>query len=117
MGAHLLARTTHTVELRQVAELNAALSRGRRRLTAGSIGAPTALPDQAVLTSLECQGPPSYPYVFGCFEAAGPAAGTTRVELHTPQLRAICDQLSLRAQTWGLPVATRRGSALARTVV
>lgn len=101
MGVHGLAGTTHTVELRQVAELNAALASGRRRLTAGSIGAPAALIEHALLRSLECQGPPSYPYVYGRFDAAG-TDRVARVELHTAQLRAISEQLALRSQTWGL---------------
>ncbi|MGN6611402.1 MAG: hypothetical protein ACTHLJ_06470 [Angustibacter sp.] len=99
MGVHELARTTHTVELRQVAELNAALASGRRRLTAGSIGASSAPGEHVVLTSLECQGPPSYPYVYGRFVAG--AERLARVELHTTQLRAISDQLALRSHTWG----------------
>jgi hypothetical protein len=101
MGVHELARTTHTVELRQVAEVNEALASSRRRLTAGSIGVRAAVAERAVLRSLECVGPPSYPYVYGRFDGPGPSAGFARVELHTKQLRAISDQLSLHSQVWG----------------
>jgi hypothetical protein len=100
MYRHQVAATTHTVELNQIAEINAALASGRRRLTAGSIGAHPPVDERAVLTSLECEGPPSYPYVFGHFE--GPAGtGVLRVALHTAHLRAISAQLSLRSQVWG----------------
>lgn len=101
MGEHQLARTTHTVELGQVAEVNAALASGRRRLTAGSIGVSAAVSGRAVLKHLECQGPPSYPYIYGHFDAPSPGARDARVELHTAQLRAISDQLALRSQIWG----------------
>ncbi len=107
VALHELARTTHTVELGQVAELNAALASGRRSLTAGSIGVRAAVTEHAVLKHLECTGPPSYPYIHGHFE--GPASSTqaARVELHTAQLRAISDQLSLRSQVWGQRPACR----------
>ena len=102
MAVHELARTTHTVELRQVAEVNAALASGRRCLTAASIGVHADVTERAVLRSLECAGPPSYPYVYGRFDGPGPGTAAARVELHTAQLRAISEQLSLRSQTWGL---------------
>jgi hypothetical protein len=101
MAVHEMARTTHTVELRQVAEVNAALASGRRRLTAGSIGVRAGVTQRAVLKHLECQGPPSYPYIYGHFDAPTPGAQDARVELHTAQLRAISDQLALRSQIWG----------------
>ena len=106
MREHELSPTTHTVELRQVAEINAALAAVRRRLTAGAIGAHSALPENAVLPedavlmSLEPEGPPSYPYIYGHFGVPG-TEHVARVELHTAHLRAISDQLSLRSHIWG----------------
>jgi hypothetical protein len=100
MHEHELAPTTHTVELRQVKELNAALATGRRRITAGSIGVHAHVGAGAPLRFLESEGPPSYPYVYGIFASAGPR-GVTRIELHTANLRAISSQLSLRSHIWG----------------
>ena len=100
MREHELAPTTHTVELRQIAEISTALASGRRRLTAGSIGIEAAVAENAVLLSLDSEGPPSYPYIFGHFSVPG-TEQVTRVELHTAHLRAISDQLSLRSHIWG----------------
>jgi hypothetical protein len=100
MHEHELAPTTHTVELRQIAEMNAALASARRRLTAGSIGVRAAVAPDAVLRWLEPQGPPSWPYIYGHFGGPG-TQDVTEVELHTAQLRAISDQLSLRSHIWG----------------
>jgi hypothetical protein len=100
MREHELAPTTHTVELQQVAELNAALASGLRRVTAGSLGLHEALADGAVLEFLECEGPPSYPYIYGHFRVLG-TDELDRLELHTAHLRAISDQLSFRRHIWG----------------
>jgi hypothetical protein len=100
MHEHELAPTTHTVELRQIAEMSAALASGNRHLTAGSIGVEAAVPESAVLLSLDSEGPPSYPYIFGHFSVPG-SEQVTRVELHTANLRAISDQLKLRSHIWG----------------
>lgn len=100
MRQHTLAPTTHTTELHQVSEINAALATGRRRLTAGSVGAPGRVPRDSVLRCVQAEGPPSYPYVFGLFDVPG-GAQPARVELHTDQLRATSDQLSLRSHAWG----------------
>jgi hypothetical protein len=99
MKAHHLAPTTHTVELDQIHEINAALASGHR-LTAGTLGVPGTVPAGAVLRSLEADGPPSYPYIHGHFSHR--ATDDTVVELHTAQLRAISDQLSLRSHIWGV---------------
>ena len=100
MKAHHLAPTTHTVELDQIHEMNAALASGHR-VTAGSLGVPATVPGDAVLRSLEAEGPPPYPYIYGHFSRRG-TQDRVRVELHTAQLRAISDQLSLRSHTWGV---------------
>ena len=100
MKAHHLAPTTHTVELDQIHEINAALASGHR-VTAGSLGVPATVPGDAVLWSVGVEGPPSYPYVYGHFSRWG-SADMVRVELHTAQLRAISHQLSLHSHIWGV---------------
>ena len=100
MREHELAPTTHTVELHQIAEINAALAARRRRLTASDIGVDAAVAPSAVLMSLEPEGPPSYPYIYGHFGLPG-TEQVVRLELHTAHLKAISAQLSLRAHIWG----------------
>ena len=105
---HDLAPTTHTAELLQIHEINAALAAGHR-VTAGSASVPETVPGDAVLRYLEATGPPSYPYIYGHFSQPG-IDDTMRVELHTAQLRAISHQLSLRSHIWGLlPSSVRPG--------
>lgn len=99
MHEHHLAPTTHTAELEQIREINLALA-GGRRVAAGSVGLGTVLPDDAVLRWLEAEGSPSYPYIFGHFSPRG-SADIVRIELHTAQLRAISNHLSLRSHIWG----------------
>ncbi len=106
MTDHAMALTTHTTEMRQVAEMNAALARGSR-ITADSLGVRNEVPADAVLRRLRTVGPPSYPYIYGIFmrDSAGEGADAARpvlVELHTAQLRALCDRLHLRGQVWGV---------------
>jgi hypothetical protein len=100
MHEHEMAPTTHTVELRQLGEMNAALASGHGRLTAGSIGVQAGVPEGAVLLSLESEGPPSYPYVYGHFGVPG-SSHAVRIELHTVHLRAISAQLALHSHIWG----------------
>lgn len=100
MHEHELAPTTHTVELRQVAEINAGLASGRRRLTAGSIGVRAGVAAEAVLKSLETEGSPSYPYIYAHFEDPD-SSDPIRLELHTAHLVAISHQLGLRFHIWG----------------
>lgn len=97
---HHLALTTHTVELRQIHEINAALAAGHL-VTAGSAGVPEPVPEHAVLRYLEPTGPPSYPYIYGHFSDPG-TDDTIRVELHTAHVRAISDQLALHSHIWGV---------------
>jgi hypothetical protein len=100
MKQHHLAPTTHTAELHQIHEMNAAIESGHR-VTAGSLGVPATVPGDAVLRSLGAEGPPSYPYIYGHFSRRN-TEDTVRIELHTAQLRAISDQLSLRSHIWGV---------------
>ena len=103
MTAHAMATTTHTTELRQIEEMNAALARGARP-TAASLGIGDGVPGDAVLRRLRAAGPPSYPYVYGIFarDHADAEGRSVPVELHTRQLRAISDRLHLRAHIWGV---------------
>ncbi len=107
MTDHAVALTTHTTEMRQLREMNAVLARAPSgaRPTAGSIGVRFGVPETAVLQLLRPAGPPSYPYVYGVFSrasAADPDGPAAFVELHTAELRAISDQLSLRRHVWGV---------------
>lgn len=109
-----LAPTTHTVELAQLAELEAALTApGARRFTAadlgvagGATGGAGTLPPNAVLTRISWDGPPEYPYIHGIFGGAG-AAGTgakgggQRIELHTAALHELSHGLRLHHR-WGV---------------
>ncbi|TQJ52276.1 hypothetical protein [Phycicoccus sp. SLBN-51] len=103
MTDHAMALTSHTTELRQVAEMNVVLARGDR-VTADSLGVRNEVPADAVLHRLRAVGPPSYPYIYGIFVRGADGADGARpvlVELHTAQLRALCDRLHLRGQIWG----------------
>ncbi len=104
MTDHAMATTTHTTEMRQIEEMNAALARGGRP-TAATLGIHHGVPGDAVLCRIRAAGPPSYPYVFGVFARDGGPAVASRpvpVELHTTQLRAISTRLHLRGHIWGV---------------
>jgi hypothetical protein len=100
---HPLSPATHTVELAQLTELNEALARpGASKVTAGDLGVAASLPTlppDAVLTELDFDGPPDYPYIHGQF-AVG-SSGPRAVELHTPALRQLSHRLHLH-HTWGV---------------
>lgn len=82
--------TTRTVELRQLAELNAGLrTRGGVRLD-----------DARWLHRVQGSGPPSFPYVYGTV-SDGRGGAPDPVMLHTPQLRAVSRRLKLRNHVWG----------------
>ena len=100
MHEHHLAPTTHTAELLQVHEINAALATDHH-VTAASLSVPAPVPGDAVLRYLEAEGPPSYPYIHGHFSRRD-TGDMVRVELHTAQLRAISHQLSLVSHVWGV---------------
>lgn len=100
MSEHGLAPTTHTTELRQIDEMNHAL-RARPGLTAAVLGVPAGVPPGAVLRTLRPTGSPSFPYVHGVF-ARPDGAGDLVIELHTAQLRAVSDRLTLRRHIWGV---------------
>jgi hypothetical protein len=104
MTDHAMALTSHTTEMRQIAELNAALALGAL-VTADSLGVRNEVPADAVLRRLRAVGPPSWPYIYGIFLRRNEKTDDARpvlVELHTAQLRALCDRLHLRGQVWGV---------------
>lgn len=111
---HSLDPTTHTVELDQLRELDAALgeSPADHLITADLLGMTGAhvkqgvsqpatvgtLPASAVLLRLSYDGPPEYPYIHGHFSGSG---GEGVAELHTAALQALARQLHLN-QRWGV---------------
>jgi hypothetical protein len=111
---HQLSRTTHTVEMEQIEELNNGLrerdpSQAIRaslldlqevELTSGSDGNPGSLPADAVLVSISCDGPPEYPYLYAHFRAHPGDQDSLTVELHTDALRKLSSLLHLQ-HLWG----------------
>jgi hypothetical protein len=110
-----LPRTTHTLELSQLDELNARLKAHGPTITAADLGLEGAtdlaaragggLPGSAVLVRLCWDGPPDYPYVHAHFSAADPGSSTGReasriVDLHTQALRELSHRLGTHQQ-WG----------------
>ena len=111
-----LPRTTHTIELAQLDDLNARLRERRPAITAADLGlagvtglnaGPSrGLPGTAVLARLCWDGPPDYPYVHAHFTLAEPPppvsdrAEGTIVDLHTAALRELSRRLGTRQQ-WG----------------
>jgi len=89
---HALGPSTHTLELDQVAELNAQLAAGR-----GLAPAALDLPATGALRQVIAEGPPNFPYLYGRFD--DPAGG--RMPLHTEHLRALSRQLHLNHH-WGV---------------
>jgi hypothetical protein len=103
---HGQAPTSHTVEGRQIAELNAHLRAApavadRLARTPGST--PRALPPGATLVHLWMEGSPDFGYVYGTFRV--PGGRTVDVPVHTPTLRALSRGYDLR-HVWGCPAVT-----------
>jgi hypothetical protein len=104
-----IARTTHTLEMSQLAELNNRLSEHGSGITAAELGLAGAktlagqpddeLPGSAVLVRLGLDGPPDYPYIHAHFGIADQGA-TRIVDLHTAALRELGRRLGLHQQ-WG----------------
>ncbi len=91
-----LPASTHTLELRQVAEINGLVVVGLARLTPADLGVDHA-PDDLLATPLRrlvMEGSPSFPYLFGVF-------GGTDLVLHTEHLRRLSRALGLHHH-WGL---------------
>ena len=104
-----LPRTTHTVEMSQLAELNERLSDHRPRITASELGLAGTkilagqpddeLPSSAVLVRLCWDGPPEFPYIHAHF-GIGDRGASRIVDLHTAALRELGRRLGVRQQ-WG----------------
>jgi hypothetical protein len=109
MGHVSLPWTTHTLELAQLAELNARLDGHGVRITASELGLEGArnldaemdggLPASAVLVRLCWDGPPDYPYVHGHFALADQSQSGF-VDLHTNALNELSRRLGVHQQ-WG----------------
>jgi hypothetical protein len=104
-----MPRTSHTLELAQLADLNARLSKHRSPVTAVDLGLQDApppasrpaggLPGSAVLVRLCWDGPPEFPYVHAHFTVTDESADRV-VDLHTAALRALGLRLGAH-QRWG----------------
>jgi hypothetical protein len=104
-----LPRTTHTVVLSQLAELNHRLGEHSPRITASELGLAGAktlagrpddrLSGSAVLVRLCWDGPPEYPYIHAHFAIADHDLPRP-VDLHTAALRELSHRLGVRQQ-WG----------------
>lgn len=110
-----VSATTHTVDMAQIAELNARLA-VRTRLNAAQLGlgrtrvrsgGADELPPTAVLRELVWDGEPGFPYVHAVFAPSPESPARLMVDLHTPALRALCRLLSLH-QIWGVGSAPPR---------
>jgi hypothetical protein len=111
---HSVPRTTHTVDMAQIEELNRRLADPttyQRVVTADDLGLADAqllngvdggLPGSAVLVQLGWDGSPEFPYIHGRFSVAGAvdAASLLHVDLHTAALNALAHKLGIR-QRWG----------------
>jgi hypothetical protein len=96
-----LPRTTHTVELDQITELNRHLTDPRTPApTAADLGL-TDLPGAAILVRVVAEGPPEFPYLHGHFAAAAGGPATLVEDLHTEALRALSHRLGLHHR-WGV---------------
>lgn len=93
-----LPRTTHTLELAQLNELNAGLREHTPAITVADLGLEGVL-GSAVLERLCWDGPPEYPYVHAHVTGSEPGAPSI-VDLHTVALRELSRRLGLRQQ-WG----------------
>lgn len=119
-----LPPTTHTLEMEQVADLNARLTdrQGSPPCTAatlGMVGAPLhpigadGLADAAVLVRVSWQGSPEFPDVYGHFRVG--RAHPVQALLHTAALNRVAHHLGVR-QRWGVgPVASGSPDEVTRT--
>ena len=127
MARHLIARSTYTVEMQQLQQINQALAgpagaaatavelglAGRvialDEVDGGALracgrrhvppGAVAGVPGQGRLRRVLATGAPAFPYLYGLFDGAG--SELVPVLLHTEQLRRISALLGLRHR-WGV---------------
>ena len=113
--SHQISRTTHTVEMAQIAEINDGLRarEGTRAIRASLLGMQgvkrspgsnddneSSLPEEASITRLSFDGPPEFPYVHGHFRTDLRDHGSLTVDLHTDALRRLSHLLGLQ-HAWG----------------
>jgi hypothetical protein len=110
---HQVPSTTHTVEMRQMAELDSGLrerdpSQAIRASLLGLQGVELSsdsdddsrLPGDAVLVRVSFDGPPEFPYVHAHFRTHADNQGSLRADLHTDALRKLSHLLHLQ-HVWG----------------
>ena len=111
---HQISRTTHTVEMAQIAAIN---DRLRERESTHAIHASqlgmqgvklslgigddgNVLPGEAIITGLSFDGPPEFPYVHAHFISDLSGHGSLTVDLHTDALRNLSHLLGFQ-HLWG----------------
>lgn len=94
-----MPRTTHTVNLAQVADLNGRLAEPGVSLSPSDLGISTPSA-AAVIAEVVMEGSPTFGYLWGRLVAGGSEAG--RVLLHTDHLRAMSRALHFPHHHWGL---------------
>jgi hypothetical protein len=101
MHAHQLSRTTHTLDMGQVAEINDRLGEtGAPRVRADDIElAPALAPPDGTVVRVWIQGSPEFPYIYA--DVAVGTSAVVHVPLHTPALTRLSHLLGLRHH-WGL---------------
>jgi hypothetical protein len=124
---HPVPRTTHTVEMTQIAELNDHLAARDPTETIsaadlGLTGVPVlsgrdaehnGLPAQALLERVCYDGPPEFPYIHAHFRPSPTDPGSVTVDLHTRALRELSRRLHLH-EIWGVGSADDAGGAPGR---
>lgn len=103
MPQHPLSRTTHTLDMEQIAELDDRLvAPNARTVTAEELGiADARLAPSAALTKVWWEGAPEFPYIFGDFAASSGSGAAVHVALHTPHLLKLSQLLGLHHR-WGV---------------
>lgn len=94
---HPVPRTTHTLNLAQVAEINERLAAPGAALPAAAVGLE---PAAAAVAEVVMEGSPTFGYLWARLHAGGAEAG--RVLLHSDHLRALSRALHLPNHHWGL---------------
>ena len=107
---HPLDRTTHTIEMTQIDQINQRLE--HQVVTAADVGAGGSvlltgrvaggtLPSSAVLIRIDWDGDPTFPYIHGQFAEHAGGKVLWRVDVHTSFLKALDRVLALQ-QAWGV---------------
>jgi len=101
MSEHRLSPTTHTLDMVQVAQLDARLKDPHApAVTAADVDVTDeAVAPSAPLRTVWLEGPPEFPYLYADFE--GPGGAPVHVQLHTPNLVRLSHRLGLHHR-WGV---------------